>query len=292
MRAAAIFGLDSHEKDLRPFCEDSNAEWVTGLPAHSLDADAILIFGGDGTIHRHLSGLVQLQVPVLVVPCGSGNDFARALQFSAKKTSLCAWKRFLSGGRNVSSIDLGLITSRSGLDVPAQYYFCCVGGVGLDTEVARRANQLPRWLRAHGGYLLSLPPALVSYVAVPMRLTVATAGNPEHLMSRCQTPLMVAAFANTPSYGGGMKIAPRAQLDDGKLDFCIVHDMDKLKLLSLFPTVYFGRHLGIRGVEYIQTPGLTVETETPVDVYADGEYVCQTPVEVTVARNALPVIHL
>jgi diacylglycerol kinase (ATP) len=291
MRAAVIFGLNSSEKDLRPFREDSDVQWITGLPTRTTDADAILIFGGDGTINRHLSRLVQLQFPLLIVPCGSGNDFARAMQFLKKKKSLSAWKKFCSGGRNVRSIDLGLITSISGLQPPVQHYFCCVGGVGLDTQVVRRANQLPRWLRRHGGYLLSVPLALFSFEPAPIRLTAANTRNPEHILPCRETILVLAAFANTPAYGGGMKIAPHAQLDDGKLDVCIVHDIGKLKLLSLLPTVYFGHHLGIKGVEYLQTHGLKVEAETPIDVYADGEYVCQTPVEVTVARNALPVIH-
>ena len=87
-----------------------------------------------------------------------------------------------------------------------------------------------------------------------------------------------------------MTIAPRARLSDGQLDLCIVHEVGRLKLLGLFPTVYFGRHLGMREVEYLQTPCLKVETEKPLDVYADGEYVCRTPIEVIVARNALRVI--
>jgi len=74
------------------------------------------------------------------------------------------------------------------------------------------------------------------------------------------------------------------------LDVCVVGEVSKSKLLSLFPTVYFGRHLGMKEVEYVQASGLKVETQTPVDVYADGEYVCRTPVEVRVARNALTVI--
>ena len=80
MRAAVIFGLGTSPADLRPFQTDSRTEWLEGLPAASSDADAILIFGGDGTIHRHLTALVRLQLPVLIVPVGSGNDFARALK--------------------------------------------------------------------------------------------------------------------------------------------------------------------------------------------------------------------
>lgn len=290
MRAAVIFGLDSSERDLQAFREDCKVEWITGVPANSSEADAILIFGGDGTIHRHLSRLVQLQLPVLIVPCGSGNDFAHALQLPKKKSSLSAWKQFLSGGRNVGHIDLGIITSLSDLHVPAQHYFCCVGGVGLDGEIARRANRLPRWLRGHGGYLLSVPSALLHSAAVRIRLAVASPDSPEHIVSRGESPVVLAAFANGPTYGGGMKIAPHAQLDDGKLDLCIVHEIGKIKALSLFPTVYFGWHLGITGVEYLRTDRLRIDTDNPVDVYADGEYVAQTPIEVTVARNALRVI--
>jgi len=103
-------------------------------------------------------------------------------------------------------------------------------------------------------------------------------------------PTILAAFANAPAYGGGMKIAPHAQLDDGKLDVCIVRAMGRLKLFCLFPTVYFGEHLGFREVEYSQAETARLETESPIDVYADGEYVCQTPVEFSVARNALKVV--
>ena len=87
-----------------------------------------------------------------------------------------------------------------------------------------------------------------------------------------------------------MKIAPRAQLHDGALDVCVIRDMNKLKLFCLFPTIYFGRHLSIRQVEYFQTDYLRLETEEPLDVYADGEYVCRTPIEVRVARGVLRVI--
>src|SRR5947209_17060522 len=79
MRAAAIFGLGTSTAKLQDFRAEGSAEWIEGVPTCSSDADAIVIFGGDGTIHRHLPALVRLQLPVLVVPSGSGNDFARPL---------------------------------------------------------------------------------------------------------------------------------------------------------------------------------------------------------------------
>ncbi len=108
-------------------------------------------------------------------------------------------------------------------------------------------------------------------------------------MKKSQTTLL-AAFANTPTYGGGMKIAPRAQMDDGLLDVCMIGAVDPFKLACMFPTVYFGRHLNIREVDYFSAAHLRVETDHPLDLYADGEYVCRTPAEITVQPAALRVI--
>ncbi len=296
MRVAAIFGPGCSAKDLRPF-QSPEAIWLTSLPADSNQADAVVVFGGDGTVHRHLAELVRLQLPVLIVPCGSGNDFARALGLGSVSDSLAAWQKFSSGSGNVRTIDLGVIVplmpdrqcageapfdSAQGRSAP--HYFCCVGGVGLDGEIARRANRLPRWLRAHGGYALSLLPALARFAPALMKISG------HHEVAGSAQPVVVAAFANAPAYGGGMKIAPHAKLDDGILDICVIRAMNRFKLFCLFPTIYFGRHLSIREVEYFRTERLRLETEEPLDVYADGEYVCRTPIEVSVARGALRVI--
>jgi diacylglycerol kinase (ATP) len=291
MRAAVIFGPGASAEDLKPFQRGSEVTWRIDFRATSSDVDAILIFGGDGTVHRHLPHLVELQLPVLVVPCGSGNDFAHALKLRGVGDSLAAWRRFCSGSDNLRAIDLGVITpliaEHGAGEAPAPHYFCCVGGVGLDAEIARRANRLPRWLRARGGYALSFLPALFGFV--PVAVTISAAGRGDRNARRAK-PVVVAAFANAPTYGGGMKIAPRAKMDDGVLDVCIIGALNKFKLFCLFPTVYFGRHLSVRQVEYFQTERLRLETEAPQEVYADGEFVCRTPVEVRVARGALRVI--
>src|SRR6267143_3626587 len=97
MRAAVIFGLGASPADLKPFQVGSKTEWLQGLPASPGDTDAVVIFGGDGTIHRHLPALVRLQQPVLIVPAGSGNDFARALNLCSVRDSLRAWRDYESG---------------------------------------------------------------------------------------------------------------------------------------------------------------------------------------------------
>src|ERR1700751_977719 len=107
MRAAAILGLGCSPKNLKPFQNESSVEWRMGLPATSHDADIILIFGGDGTIHRHLGQLVKLGLPVLVVPAGSGNDFARALGVRRVRDSLVAWRKIRQNPTKLWPIDLG-----------------------------------------------------------------------------------------------------------------------------------------------------------------------------------------
>jgi diacylglycerol kinase (ATP) len=293
MRAAAILGLGCSPEDLAPFQIDSSVEWRIGMPGAG-DADVILLFGGDGTIHRHLGQLVKLGLPVLVVPAGSGNDFASSLGLRRVRDSLTAWQSFCGGSANVPAIDLGIISAVMNAgkapSIQGPRYFCCVAGVGLDGEVARRANQLPRWLRGNGGYLLSVPPAIFTFAPFPLQ--VLTAGNraTDEWTVRSNQPTLLAAFANTPLYGAGMKIAPKAKMDDGLLDVCLVGAVRPFRLLRLFPTVYSGRHLKIKEVEYFQSSRLRVKTEPPMDVYADGEYVCRTPIEVSVQRAALRVI--
>jgi diacylglycerol kinase (ATP) len=291
MRAAAIFGLGSSESDLKVFQTDSSVQWMIGLPALPADADVVLVLGGDGTIHRHLSQLVKLGRPVLMVPCGSGNDFARALNLGRVQDSVRAWERLRAKRDNVTEIDLGVIQpTATSPERSLPTYFCCVGGCGLDAQAGQLANRMPSWLKARGGYVLSLAAALLGFRPIKMKITVKDAGIVESPVTRSPVEAMLLAFANATSYGGGMRIAPQAKLRDGLLDFCLVKRVGKLRLSYLFPSVYFGRHLTVPEVEYFKAARLRLETDAPADIFADGEYVCSTPVEVSIAPRALKVV--
>src|SRR6266498_3314348 len=277
MRAAAILGPRSVSKAVLSFQRATGAEWTSLIE----QADVAVIFGGDGTVHRHLSELVALDIPVLVVPCGSGNDFARALGIRSVRDAVAAWRKHEMDGRNLRSIDLGVICE-PGSETSVPHYFCCVAGVGIDGRIAAGANRLPAWLRARGGYALCAPQEFLRFAPLPMKVSL----NGSRPASK---PTILAAVANAPVFGGGMRIAPHAKLDDGRLDVCVIRGMDVLKLFCLFPTVYFGRHLGFREVEYTQTETVRIETEHPFDVYADGEYICKTPANFGVAPGALKI---
>ncbi|HET7871618.1 MAG TPA: diacylglycerol kinase family protein [Terriglobales bacterium] len=238
---------------------------------------AALIFGGDGTVHRYLPELHKYKIPALIVPAGSGNDFAKALGIANPRVAVQAWKRFCSTGDNVKEIDLGVIHAED-----QETLFCCVAGMGLDAEANRLANRMSAWLRSYGGYVVAAVQSLAGFKRVEFTLrtqdrTITREG-------------FLAAVANAHRYGGGMKIAPQAKLDDGQLDVCFIGWMAKLKVLCALPTLPFGGHLRLKEVEYFSCPAIRIEASSQLDVYADGDYVCQTPVEISLLPRALRVI--
>lgn len=260
--------------------EPFRGEGVTfhaGFPPF-IKTDAALVFGGDGTIHRFLPQLRTFQVPVLVVPRGSGNDFARTLGIKNEAVALRAWKEFCGGRGNVRRIDLGLV--RSGQqEIP----FCCVAGAGLDADANSRANNMPAWLRRWGGYFLAVLQALVAARRVELQTEA------EAVPANVSKGLLIAV-GNAHRYGGGVKIVPEAALDDGLLDVCVVGDISKLKVFFCLPIIYFGGHTRLKEVQYFQTKVIRIGSSPPLDLYADGEFTCRTPVEISLAPQALDVI--
>ena len=284
MRAAAILGPGLDESALRTF--RSTGVEVTlfeNLPS-DVSLDAALIFGGDGTVHHQLPFVVKTQTPLLVVPTGSGNDFAAMLRIHSPDEALALWRNFQNGAANIRLLDLGVIkTGNSG-----ETLFCNVVGVGLDAAANRLANAWPRWLRGHGGYTLAAVAAMFS--APAQKIKVLTRGQDGGWATWLDEPATLVAVGNAPSYGGGMRITPRALADDGKLDICFVRKCAKFRLLKLFPRVSKGGHMGLPEIAYVQTERVLIETQSPMDIYADGEFAGRTPVEISLLPRALRVI--
>jgi diacylglycerol kinase (ATP) len=341
VRAVALLGLHVSQPDVRSF-EMPGVNIFSGNDLDPTDRpDAVLIFGGDGTIHRHLAGLALKQVPTLVVPLGSGNDFAHSIGISSVTASLTAWRRFCNGGENTSSIDLGTIQPIDGTsvtpvatdadrsdpwqsdsletlhfvpdgprrdlprmggrimqsqlrrateaerDIARMTFFCCIAGTGLDAAVNRRAMKQSRWLRGHGGYLVALLQTLGSFR--PPRISVSIERDGVWRTAIDEAGFLIAA-GNGPQYGHGMRLTHQARMDDGLLDLCFVRRLGKMRLLRLFRVVYSGGHIGMNEVEYCRAERARIATDPVCEVFADGEYICLTPVEIGVARNALRLI--
>jgi diacylglycerol kinase (ATP) len=276
VNAAALLGLSARQKTIEEFRLSERIQLSVVIePAQN--HDAAVIFGGDGTVHRHLPQLYQQQIPMLVVPTGSGNDFAKALGIRSVDIALRAWQQFCTDESNVKEIDLGVI--RAGGE---ETLFCCVAGIGMDAEANARANRMPPWLKSRGGYVLAALQSLIASKPVAMNITAEG--------RELQRSAFFIAVGNALSYGGGMKVTPRAALDDGLLDICLVAKMSKLKLLCWVPTIFFGKHLQLKEVEYFQARQIGIEAERKLDLYADGDYAGQTPVEIGLIRKGLRVI--
>ena len=277
MIAAALLHPDVSPKVVDRFRSSGVGLKIQDTLENSANYSAALIFGGDGTVHRHLPQLHQHRIPTLVVPTGSGNDFAKALGIRSVDLALWAWKKFCSEGKNVREIDLGLIRAGG-----QETLFCCVAGIGMDAEANARANRMPQWLKSRGGYVLAALQALIAFKPAEMNITAEG--------REIRRSAFFIAVGNALSYGGGMKVTPEATLDDGLLDICLVSKMNKLKLLCWVPTIFFGQHLRLKQVEYFQASQIRIEAERKLDLYADGDYAGQTPVEIGLIRRGLRVI--
>ncbi len=344
MRAVALLGLHANDYDVRQF-DLPDVNIFSGNELDPTDQpEAALIFGGDGTIHRHLGGLALKQIPTLVVPIGSANDFAQSIGIDSVATARAAWQRFCAGDHNTKGIDLGTIqplqeisqtlepgdATNSADAVPWQAdcletlhfvpdgprkdlpqmgtrimqsqlqrmtdaereiaqttFYCCIAGTGLDAAVNRLTLKQSRWLRRHGGYVIALVQTLGSFRPPRITISVETGGS---WQTRIDERGFLIAAGNGPQYGHGMRLTHHARMDDGLLDVCFVRQLGKLRLLRLFRVVYGGRHIGMNEVEYFRAARLRIATDPVSEVFADGEPICTTPVELGVRRDALRVI--
>ena len=172
-------------------------------------------------------------------------------------------------------------------EMQAANFFGCIAGTGLDAAVNRLTLQQSRWLRGHGGYVLALLEVLGGFHPPMITVDVEFDGQ---WTRRVHEPGFLIAAGNGPQYGHGMRLTHEANMDDGLLDLCFVRTLSKLRLLRLFRSVYKGAHIGMKEVEYFKAPRVRIATDPPGEVFADGEYVCRTPVEIGVRADALRVI--
>jgi diacylglycerol kinase family enzyme len=101
---------------------------------------------------------------------------------------------------------------------------------------------------------------------------------------------MFACVGNTSQYGGGIRITPKAQFDDGLLDLCLVHRATRVQLLKTLPFAYTGSHEKSPFVETARETQFAFDSEHPMDVYADGELLTRTPVTFALAREKLRIV--
>ena len=245
------------------------------LVAEALESgtDALVVVGGDGVIGLALQFLAHNDIPLGIVPAGTGNDHAR--EYGIPTGDPAAAVDVIVGGRT-AVVDLGRISGEDG----SQTWFGTVAATGFDSLVSDRVNRM-RWPHGRMRYNLAIVAELSRLR--PLQFTLSFDGGPEVV---CE--LALAAFGITRSYGGGMRICPEADHADGLLDITMVRAASRTRLIRLFPTVFKGTH--VRLDEVSTARARTVAVSSPgINAYADGDYVCPLPAEISAAPGALRI---
>ena len=232
--------------------------------------------GGDGTVQEIANAVASLRGAlgsagplVGLAPAGRCNDFARALGISPHPAAIA---EVLSEGRP-RAIDLGRVNDR---------YFCTVATMGVDAEVSSYVDGMSMPLRGTAAYVYAAVRVLSRYRPRHIRIT----GD----FGVIEQPVFLASSANTSTYGGAIKIVPGAVPTDGYLDLCVIDHVSRMRAWTLLPTVLAGRHASVSEVRFIRTRRLSIEADEELELWADGERIARTPVNIEAVPDAIRVL--
>lgn len=243
----------------------------------------VIAVGGDGTFHEVVNGWMEQlergQPNFVLVPLGTGNDFARDQGLRADPMDLAAAVLC----PEIKLIDLAKV-SYLGEEGPASCYSLAAVTVGFSAEVVRYFQTLPRFLPGTAQYLFATVMSLFRWSNGRASIHI---DDVTHESSR----FFNLNVANSRYYGGGMFASPRAVVDSGQLE-TVLMELTKWEVVKASPRNYNGNFDGLRGVTQQGAGTIRVESPLSIPVQADGEFLGVTPVEITVCpqvmRLALP----
>ena len=230
--------------------------------------DTVAAVGGDGTIGLIAGALRGTPGRLAVIPAGRGNDFARVLKIPTDPAEATAVA--LDGIEAV--VDVGDVDGET---------FVCIASLGFDSDANRIANEA-KLVKGNLVYLYAALRALIGWKHANFRVVVD--GEPHDMRG------WSVAVANSKAYGGGMFIAPQAELDDGKLDVVMVSESPKRTFLKDLPTVFKGTHLENPRVHVLRGEKVELSADRPFDIYADGDPIGTLPATVSVSPRSLKVL--
>lgn len=252
---------------------------ASGRRAVGTKPDALVVVGGDGMVNLGANLVARTRVPLGIVPSGTGNDMARGLGIPFDNTEAAIRSLADALGRAPRSVDAGLVHYLEDGE-PAERWFACVLSAGFDAIVNERANHMRR-PRGASRYLIALGLELARLRPIQYRLVL----DGEVL----ETSGALISVGNNVSLGGGMKVTPDAQLDDGLLDVLVVKALSRLSFLRIFPRVFEGTHVTDPRVSIRRAKRIRIEAEGLV-AYADGERFGELPIDIEVVPNALRLL--
>ncbi len=241
--------------------------------------ETVVALSGDGMIGVVADTLRPVEGAVLgVLPGGRGNDLARVLGIGDDPVAACAT---IAHGVP-QAMDLGEVSDQ-GSEGPGQA-FVGIASAGFDSDANRIANEAPPWL---GGlvYAYAALRALASWRPASFEIELDPPGE-----RRRFTGYSVGA-ANSKAYGGGMRAAPDAMLDDGLLEVVILETVSKLAFVTrILPRVFKGTHVQLPTVHVFRAGEVEISADRPFTMYADGDPIGDLPVRVRAVRGAVNVL--
>ncbi|WP_245979858.1 diacylglycerol kinase family protein [Gryllotalpicola protaetiae] len=239
------------------------------------DRAALIVVGGDGMVSLGVNAVAETGIPLGVVPVGTGNDTARNIGMPIGDPAAAARQIVAALSGDAQAVDAGRVVHG-----PHTTWMLGALSAGFDAAVNERANFMS-WPNSERRYTIAVVRELLTFRAPHYRVVV---DGHERAFSA-----MLVAIANHTSIGGGMKIAPDAEMNDGFFDLFVVDRMSKLRFLRIFPKVFKGEHTGEPEVHLERVRSVRIEAAGVV-AYADGERVGPLPVEVSIVPGAVRLL--
>ena len=237
-----------------------------------------MVVGGDGSVNEVVNGVAgRSNVELAVIARGTGWDFARSLALPRKADDAIA---VALGGRT-RAIDLGRVTYRPWAGGEAQAWFANVASVGMSGAIAQRANDTSKALGGKVSYVWATFAVFARWKNGEVTVTIDG--------ERRQARMHDVVVANGPYFGGGMKICPEAQPDDGIFDVLLIGNLTKRDLMLTLPKTFRGRHLPHPKAELLRGSEVTVDAPEALPIELDGEQPGTTPARFELVPGALRV---
>lgn len=232
---------------------------------------AVVACGGDGTFHLALNSLPSLEIPLAVIPMGTGNDFARYLGIRKPEQAIVQIEN-----RSLVEMDMGIIRLENGSEVR----FAGIASCGFDAQVNERANTY----RGPAGTMKYLAALAIELANLRSRKLLVRIDGGEQIAK----DLTLIAVGNTSSYGGGLKMCPTANAYDQKFEITYVEAVSRRLLVRVLPKVFWGGHTKHKQVTQTASSEIYIGGEL-FPIYADGEKVGFGPAVITIHPGAMRV---
>ena len=210
----------------------------------------IFIVGGDGTINEAINGLDLEDIILGIIPAGCGNDFAKMLGIKSIEDGISS---ILSG--YIKLVDVGFVNNR---------YFINNLGVGLDARIVYIADRLGN-IKNRVKYLVSALTTLLNFPAFNVKIESKDYKFSGHVLG--------ISVGNGKFHGGLFSLTPRAQIDDGLLDICVIKEISRLKRFFNVQKAIRGTHIFLKETQIFTADSFSIYSKTPFHIHVDGEFV-------------------